>query len=445
MKMGISGIRGITGETLTDAVARDLAKAFAAYLGKGAVVIGRDSRPSGKTLEKIVMDELLASGINVVYAGLAATPTMQVLVKELKAKGGIVITASHNPIEWNGFKFISGKGVFLNAEQNGKLFDIYFGKKFRTSGKRGKLKVLKNADDLHIDAVLKAVDLKKIRSKKFRVALDSCNGAGSRVTPKLLKKLGCRIIELNTDPEMPFPHGTEPTPDNLTELMKKVMASKADVGFAQDPDADRLSIVTDKGVAIGEEFTMVLAAMQILKSEIRNTKSEKGRIIVTNLSTSRMIEDVAKEFGAKVIRTRVGEINVVEELVRSKALLAGEGNGGVIYPKVVSSRDSLTGMALILNLMADEGKSISGIAEGIPKYTMIKTKISCSSKDEAEKMAKRAKSRFGNAKLDERDGVKAVYRDSWIHVRASNTEPVLRIIAEARTRRKAEELIRKIS
>jgi phosphomannomutase len=435
LKIGISGIRGIVGETLTDQVVADFASAFATYINKGVVVVGRDTRVSGPSIEKIVISSLRERGINVLYAGIVPTPTVQVLVKQFKAAGGIVITASHNPGEWNGFKFISNEGVFLSEEKNEKLFGIYYSKKFKPSKRKGSLKNISDPDKYHINKVLKNVDHKKIAKMNLKVVIDSCNGAGSMITPKLLRKLGCRVISIFTDPDKGFPRGTEPTVENITALCKAVKEHKADIGFAQDPDADRLSVVNEKGIAIGEEYTMVLASIPVL------SKAKKGSKVVTNLSTSRMIDDIAAKYGAKVLRSKVGEINVVEELRRSKAVFAGEGNGGVIFPPIVRSRDSLAGIALILLLMAQKKRKISDILNEIPKYDMVKTKFDCSSRSEAEDMLNKTREKFKKEKMDFSDGVKVLYTDSWVHVRASNTEPVIRIIAESPTRKKTLNLI----
>jgi phosphomannomutase len=438
LKIGISGIRGIYGESLTDKVAMDFARAFAIYICKGTVVVGRDTRPSGKILEKIIIDNLVDCGINILYAGISTTPTMQVLVKKLNADGGIVITASHNPIEWNGFKFISNKGMFLNEKENSRLFSIYREGNKINSKKDGMMKKIKDADSYHIKAILDNIDIKNIRKRKFKVAIDSCNGAGSLITPRLLNELGCIVVQLNTDPNKVFPRGAEPIAENLKVLCQKVKEKKADIGFAQDPDADRLAMVTDEGVAVGEEYTLPLAASYILSD------SKAGATVVTNLSTSAMLDHIARKYGAKVIRTKVGEINVVEEMIRSKAVLGGEGNGGVIYPKVICSRDSLTGIVLILNMMAKENLPISSMIKQLPEYHMIKTKIQCRTKEEAECLIKKIINFYRSEKMDLRDGVKIIFNDSWVHIRPSNTEPVVRIIAEAPLYKKANDMIGKI-
>jgi len=440
LKIGVSGIRGIVGRSLTREVSSGFIKAFAAFVGKGMVIVARDTRASGKALEDLAVSDLTSLGINAIKAGICPTPTALFIVKKLKLNGAVIITASHNPPEWNGYKFASKNGVFLNAGENKRLIGIYRSGRSKISGKKGSIINLSDPFECHIKAVLTSVDAGNIRRKKFKVVLDSCNGAGSLITVRLLKKLNCRVVPLFTDPSKDFPRGAEPVPSNLHALCAKVKKVKADIGFAQDPDADRLSIVDEKGRAIGEEYSLALSAMHVLSLSGPKAK----RKIVTNLSTSMMIDDVAKKYGARVIRTKVGEINVVEKLMKVKAIIGGEGNGGIIYPKVLASRDSLTGIALILGLMADRNKNISAIASEVPKYHMVKSKILCRSKKDAQRIINRARSLRGNGKISSIDGIKVIFRDSWIHVRPSNTEPVIRIIAEGRNRNAVEELLRSL-
>ncbi|MFC1560160.1 phosphoglucosamine mutase [Candidatus Margulisiibacteriota bacterium] len=438
LKTGISGIRGIVGDSLTDEVISDFAKAFATYIKKGRIVIGRDTRASGKKLEKLVVTALKALGISVINAGICPTPTVLLLVKEFKADGGIVITASHNPPQWNGFKFISRKGIFLDGKQNKELLKKYASKKFKGSRGKGGSKVLKQPYKDHINTIFKNIDTKGIRKEKFKVVLDSCNGAGSIITVKLLKQLGCKVVPLYTDTKKGFPRGAEPTPKNLKALCRKVKKEKADIGFAQDPDADRLSIVTDKGIAVGEEYTLALSAMYVL-----SLKRGK-RAVATNLSTSMMIDDVAKRYNAKVIRSKVGEINVTKKLLKAGAVIGGEGNGGVIYPKTVCSRDSLTGIALILALMAGRDKKISALVKEIPKYHMIKSKVRCSSPREVEFLLKKTKHLYKKGRINTLDGIKISIKDLWIHVRPSNTEPVARVIAEGKNKKEVQKAVRSL-
>lgn len=435
LKISISGVRGITGSSLTDEVISDFSKAFAAYMKKGTVVVGRDPRSSGEKIKDIVISGLNSSGIDVIYLGVCPTPTVQLMVKELKADGGMIITASHNPAQWNGLKFVRKDGIFLNKDEAERLIDVYEKKTFISSVKKGSLKVQDKPLDPHIKKVLECIDVKSIRKKKFKVVLDSCNGAGSMITVKLLKELGCDVVELYTDQRRSFPHDPEPLPENLKDLCEKVKETGADIGFAQDADADRLAIVTEKGIAPGEEYTLAIVAEHILsKNKNPNPK------VVTNLSTSMMIDDVAKKHGAKVIRTKIGEVNVAEEMVKQRSIIGGEGNGGVICPKVGYSRDSLIGIGLILEALSFSGKSISSVLEGLPKYFIVKKKVDCPSKAEADSVISKVRSRFSNEQLDLTEGVKIIYANAWVHVRASNTEPVIRIIAEAESKNRALEL-----
>lgn len=298
------------------------------------------------------------------------------------------------------------------------------------------MKKMNKACSIHINKVLKAVDTAKIRSNKFKVVIDSCNGAGSAIGPKLLKKLGCGVIEINTNMKKPFPHGPEPTPENLKELCRKVKTTGADIGFALDPDADRLSLVTNSGKAISEEYTVALAAGEVLSKA-----GNKKKIVVVNLSTSSLVDDIAEKYKAKVLRTKIGEVYVAVKMKEVKAIIGGEGNGGVIYPKVCYNRDSLSGMALILNLLADTGKSLDKIVADLPVYHLNKSKIDCASVEEARGIIKKVERIYKNEKMDKTEGVKIYLKDAWIHVRASNTEPIVRIFCEAKTESKAEEII----
>jgi len=295
----------------------------------------------------------------------------------------------------------------------------------------------KNAAALHIKEVLKHVDIKSIRARKFKVAVDYCNGTGAVVTPGFLKKLGCKVYAINTRPDGKFAHNPEPTPKNLKQLCAAVKKHKADVGFAQDPDADRLAIVSEEGKAIGEENTLALAVRYVLQS----TKKAK---VVVNLSTSRMADDIAKEFGAKVYRTAVGETNVVDKIRKIKAIIGGEGNGGVIYPSVNFGRDSFVGMALTLQYMAVTGESISELVNKTRQYKMVKEKFECPAKD-VPAIINRVKKKFKSQKINAVDGIRIDWPDGWAHIRPSNTEPIIRIIAEANTTAKARQLVNKIS
>ncbi|MFH1709484.1 MAG: phosphoglucosamine mutase [bacterium] len=449
LKISISGIRGITGESLTDEVVSDFSRAFASYIKRGVVVAGRDPRASGEKIKDIVISNLNSMGIDVTYLGICPTPTVQLMVKELKADGGIIITASHNPAQWNGLKFVRSDGIFLNKDEAERLIGIYEKRSFIVPARTGSLKIQDKPLDPHIKKVLGCVDVQGIRKRKFKVVLDSCNGAGSVITVELLKELGCEVIELYTDTKKPFPHNPEPIPANLKDLCEKVKAAGADIGFAQDADADRLAVVTEKGTAPGEEYTLAIVAEHILSiSSAKGGSASGGKTpspkIVTNLSTSMMVDDIAKKYGAKVIRTRIGEVNVAEEMVKQKALIGGEGNGGIMYPKVGYARDSLAGIGLILDSLSRKGKSASSAIDGLPKYFIVKEKVACSSKDEAASFMEKVKRTFTEETLDLTEGIKVIYKNAWVHVRPSNTEPAIRIIAEAESAEKALELIDKV-
>ena len=444
LKISISGIRGITGESLTDEVVDTFAAAFAKYTKNGKIVIGSDGRASGTQIRTRVIDCLNKRGCEVIDIGIAPTPTVQLAVKYLSADGGIIITASHNPPQWNGLKFVRSDGIFLNEKQAQELISIY--EKIPKPDETEKdLQVIScktdyAALDRHIDLVMSKISSANIQKRRFKVALDCCNGAGSVITPRLLKKLGCEIIAINTDPGQIPPRGLEPIPANLSQLCRIAKEFGADIGFAQDPDADRLAIVSDKGEAIGEEYSLALAALFVLS---KNT-GIKNKIVVTNLSTSRLTQDVASMFGAKTVRTKVGEVNVSEKIKEMGALIGGEGNGGIIWPEIGFGRDSICGIGLILDLLADRGKTVSQLVDSLPKYTMIKDKIDLPQGTDPSLVLIAAEKKFSSAKIDRTDGIKIDFPDGWLHIRPSNTEPIIRIIAEGTDQKCTEDLIEEI-
>jgi len=438
LKISISGVRGIANQSLTPEICLNFAKAFGTYLKGGKVVVGTDTRSSSEFIKGIVLSGLISCGVRVIDLGVVPTPTVGLMVGELKADGGLVVTASHNPPEWNGLKFIREDGIFLNQSQAEKLIAIYQDRKF-SEAPGGSVKHFSRAAEVHVSRVLKSVRAPLIRRRKFKVVYDACNGAGSLITKLLLTKLGCKVVAINADPKRPFPHGAEPNPQNLSQLAEAVKAEKADLGFAQDPDADRLALVTEQGVAISEEYTLALCTRHVL------SKPGGGRkIAVINLSTSKMTEDIAKSLGAVVLRTKVGEVNVAEEIKREGARIGGEGNGGVIYPKIGYMRDSLSGIALILEALAASDQSLSQIIDQLPRYFMYKTKIECLSQKAAEDLLERSQEIFKAQTLDLTDGLKVYLPEGSLHIRGSNTEPIVRIIAEAKSeetaRRLAEDL-----
>jgi len=431
--IGISGVRGIVGETLTPELLTRLGAAFGTYMERGTVVIGRDTRTSGPMIKHAVLGGLLSTGVKVVDIDICTTPTCQLMIEELHADGGIVISGSHNPAEWNALKFFRSDGIYLNDEQGKMLLNIYYQGDFHQARWNEMTEIERDNSgvQLHINKVLSLVDVDLIKSKKFKVAIDCCNGAGSIITPFFLEKLGCTVVELHCEPNGYFPHNPEPTFINLGDLSNKTMESGADIGFAQDADADRVAIISEKGEVLGEEYSLALCTKFIL--------SKRKGTVVTNLSTSRMIDDIAAQYKADMVRTAVGEVNVAEKMKKLGALIGGEGNGGIIYPELHYARDSFIGIALVLQYMAETGKRISELADDLPKYYIQKNKVECSRTD-AMHVLETIKSKYSEGKINTEDGLKIDLEDSWIHLRRSNTEPIIRIITESKSKKKALEL-----
>ncbi len=349
LKISISGVRGIVGEALTPLLLTHFAQAYASYVGGGTVLLGRDTRRSGEMACQAVVAGLLAGGCRVLDAGIVPTPTVQLNVPRLGCAGGVIVTASHNPEEWNALKLVAGDGRFLSPLQAEELLDIYHQEESRGAEEPGtRVEPCPDALDAHLRAVLELVDVDAIRRRQFRVAVDCVNGAGAVLTPRLLTALGVTAVPLYTTPGAGFPHTPEPLPEHLGELSRAVAAEGCDLGFAQDPDADRLALVDERGVCLGGEYTLALAVKHVLERQ-------GGGTVVVNLSTSRAIDDVAALTGASVFRSKIGEINVILEMQRRRAVIGGEGNGGVIYPALHYARDSFIGMALILEHLAGGG------------------------------------------------------------------------------------------
>ena len=428
-------MRGIVGENLTDSVAADYGSAFGTFLKnihagkkeKLSVCIGRDSRRSGQMLKSAVTAGLCAVGIDVIDLELVTTPGVGIMLRQLGCAGAVSITASHNPIQYNGIKLLLGDGFAPPPESAGQIKQCFLDKNFAfvDSPHCGQVSSNKQTDSTHIARVLGIVDKETIAAKKFKIVLDSVNGAGGPVTKKLLAKLGCKVAAINDEPTGIFAHRPEPTARNLTGLCEVVKKEKAEIGLAQDPDADRLAVVDENGTYIGEEYTLALAAKYIF--------SKKTGRAATNLSTSRMLDDVAEKAGGQVIRTAVGEANVAAAMLEHNCIIGGEGNGGVIDLRVGPIRDSLVGIALVLQLMAETGKTVSQLVSEIGGYYMSKEKF-VADKLQAQQILNSAKETFGDAKLDTTDGCRFDFDDGWLHLRASNTEPVMRLIVEAKDR-----------
>jgi phosphomannomutase len=438
----VSGLRGIVGENLTPQVAADYGRAFGSFLrskspdaDKLTVCIGRDSRPSGQSLASAVMSGLTTAGIDVIDLGIVTTPTVGIMVRHLACAGGIVITASHNPLPYNGIKLLLDNAMAPPpdvAEQIKICFEI---RDFFSDDrlKPGSVASNNEADDIHIAKVLRIVDTKAIAKKQFKVVLDSVNGAGGRPGVKLLTALGCKITPVNTEPTGLFAHPPEPTAENLVSLCDAVKNAHADIGFAQDPDADRLAIVDEAGTYIGEEYTLALAAKLIFRLAAAGTAA-------TNLSTSRMIDDIAKAAGGRVIRTPVGEANVASAMLQNNCVIGGEGNGGVIDLRVGPIRDSLVAMAFALQLLAETGKTVSQLVGEIPRYSMTKYKFPAD-KAKVKLILDAVKKLFPDAKIDSSDGFRFDFPDAWIHIRSSNTEPIVRVIVESKDKTAAAKYI----
>ena len=423
-----SGLRGIAEDHFTPELIDNYISAFISTQNIKSCVIGRDGRPSGKQISQWVIDSFHKNGINVENCGLATTPTMQVMTEKENFDGGIVITASHNPSEYNGLKFLQTDGTFLSPEQCEELFKaVDRNVSIEPPDSLGVVSDYSTANEEHIDKVLaaKCIDTDNIRKNNFKVVIDAVNGAGSFILPMLCERLDCEVITMNCSGDGYFSRIPEPLAENLDALEQKVLEVGADIGFATDPDGDRLSIVSNKGKAIGEEYTLVLA--------VKNYLNFQESMVVTNLSTSMMLDDITN----KTIRTRIGEAHVVQKMNELNISIGGEGNGGVILKEVHLGRDSLVAVSMILSLLSISGKSISDEICSIPKYLMVKDKILLNSKIDFDSL----ESIFDCDEINRLDGIKFSWSDKWIHIRKSNTEPIIRIFAEAPTKDEVDELV----
>ena len=423
-----SGLRGIAEDHFTPELIDNYISAFISTQNIKSCVIGRDGRPSGKQISQWVIDSFHKNGINVENCGLATTPTMQVMTEKENFDGGIVITASHNPSEYNGLKFLQKDGTFLSPEQCEELFKaVDRNVSIEPPDSLGVVSDYSTANEEHIDKVLaaKCIDTDNIRKNNFKVVIDAVNGAGSFILPMLCERLDCEVITMNCGGDGNFSRTPEPLAENLDALEQKVLEVGADIGFATDPDGDRLSIVSNKGKAIGEEYTLVLA--------VKNYLNFQESMVVTNLSTSMMLDNITN----KTIRTRIGEAHVVQKMNELNISIGGEGNGGVILKEVHLGRDSLVAVSMILSLLSISGKSISDEICSIPKYLMVKDKILLNSKIDFDSL----ESIFDCDEINRLDGIKFSWSDKWIHIRKSNTEPIIRIFAEAPTKDKVDELV----
>lgn len=423
-----SGLRGIVKDDFNPQMIDQYIASFISNQNITSCVIGRDGRSSGKEISQWVINALTKYGVNVDSCDLATTPTIQLMTEKDKYDGGIVITASHNPTEYNGLKFLQKDGTFLSPSQCNILFTSVDNKLILNESEViGEVSDYTSADEQHIAKVFSAecINTNFIQSKKFKVVIDAVNGGGSNILPQLCKDLGCDVTIINCNGDGNFTRVAEPLAENLKDLEKKVLEVDADIGFATDPDGDRLSIVSNTGKAIGEEYTLVLA--------FKNFINYQDSAIVTNLSTSRMIDDVS----SGSIRTKIGEAHVVEKMNELNISIGGEGNGGVILKEVHLGRDSLVAIAMVLNLLSNDDKSINEIISEIPEYILIKDKINIDDSIDFDSLA----TLFDCNEINQDDGIKFSWSNKWIHIRKSNTEPIIRIFAEAKTRNEVNKLI----
>jgi len=434
----VSGVRGILGDNLTPMNIIKFTSAFIKYCKKNSksdkIIVGNDGRLHGRLISDIVLSTVSMSGYKAVDIGVVPTPTVQIATEDLKAAGGIAITASHNPQIWNGLKFLNPDGTFLDGAQIKKVIEFGKSDKFDYAGISDIKPVVSDYSWIqkHIDKVLKlkSVNVGKIKKRKFKIVVDAVNSSGSYIVPVLLQKLGCRVIELFCDGSGVFPHMPEPLPHNLTQLCSAVKKHKADLGISVDPDSDRLVIITEKGEPYIEENTITTVVRNILK----NTKS-KNKNVTVNLSTTRAVDDVAKEFGGKVFRSPVGEINVVKEMKRNKSIAGGEGSGGVIVPELHYGRDAIVGIAIVLQEFADFKGTVSEYKNNLPLYYISKEKFDV--KGNPDKALQKVISHYRkqDCKITTTDGVKLDFPDYWVHMRKSNTEPIIRVIVEAKLKK----------
>ncbi|MCD6098550.1 phosphoglucosamine mutase [bacterium] len=438
LMISISGIRGVVGETLLPQDVLRFSLAFARVVGMGRIVIGRDNRASGEWISRLVTAALLSAGNDVVDIGIAPTPTVEIVTKKLGATGGVIITASHNSAEWNALKFVGKNGIFLNESELGQLLSFAASSSFQYAGfdETGTLEKREDGVDMHIENILSLpyLELDAIRRRRFRVVYDPNGGAGVMLIPKLLKKLGCEVILVNDRITGFFYHPPEPLPQNLVGVSDAVRVSDADIGFATDPDADRLAVIDEAGKPIGEELTLPLCARYIL--------SKKRGAYVVNVSSSLVNRLVAEEFDVPFYQTKVGELNVTDKMVECSAVIGGEGNGGVILPDSHLGRDAGVGIALILALLAERNCPISEQVNKLPEFHTVKLKLP---------MIENLPSAVENViqtllpdNINKMDGWKLEFQDRWVQIRASNTEPIVRIYAEAPTNEEAKQMANRV-
>ena len=446
----ISGIRGTIGgapaQNLTPVDAVKFAAAYGSWLKEYAgkdkltVVIGRDARLSGEMIQNLVVATLVGLGIDVVDLGLSTTPTVEIAVPLEEADGGIILTASHNPKQWNALKLLNERGEFLDAEQGARILELAEAEDFSFAevDALGKITSKDNYLDIHVDQVLQLslVAPEVIRKKKFKVVVDGVNSTGGIAIPKLLRKLGVEVVELYCEPTGHFPHNPEPLKEHLGDICAKVVEEKADFGVVVDPDVDRLAFISNDGEMFGEEYTLVACADYVLSKVKGDT--------VSNLSSSRALRDITQKHGGNYYAAAVGEVNVVAKMKATNAVIGGEGNGGIIYPESHYGRDALVGTALFLMLLSERGGTVAALRASYPGYFMSKKKITLTPELDVDSILSEMERRYKEEEISTIDGVKIDFPDSWVHLRKSNTEPIIRIYTEAQSQQEADSLADKI-
>lgn len=451
----ISGIRGTiggkTGDNLTPLDAVKFASAYGTFLKsesqkskvesrKLTVVIGRDARISGPMIHNLVVNTLVGLGIDVIDLGLSTTPTVEVAVPIEKADGGIILTASHNPKQWNALKLLNEKGEFLSGADGAKILEIAENEAFDFADVDNLGEIIENTSymDIHIDEVLKLplVDAEKVKSKKYKVVVDGVNSSGGIIIPKLLEEMGVEVVKLYCEPNGHFPHNPEPLKEHLTDISELVVQEKADFGIVVDPDVDRLAFISNDGEMFGEEYTLVAVADYVLSKIPGNT--------VSNMSSSRALRDITEKHGGNYQASAVGEVNVVELMKATNAIIGGEGNGGIIYPEIHYGRDALVGVALFLTYLAEQEKTVAEIRAGFPQYFMSKNKIELTPQIDVDSILVAMTEKYKNEQISTIDGVKIDFPENWVHLRKSNTEPIIRIYTEAKSQQQADDLAQRI-
>ena len=441
----ISGIRGtiggVEGNSLTPIDIVKFTSAYARFIleqkiESKTIVIGRDARISGFMLSNIVSGTLIGCGFDVIDIGLSTTPTVEVAVHDLKAAGGIILTASHNPKQWNALKLLNNKGEFISANDGEVILDYSTKNDFKFSliDSIGKYQFDNSLNDSHINKVLDLdlVNIDLIKSKKYKVVLDAVNSTGGTIIPKLLKKLGVECVELYCTPNGDFPHNPEPLPENLKDISNLVVKEKADFGIVVDPDVDRLAFVCEDGTIFGEEYTLVSVADFVL--------SKLGGNAVSNLSSTRALSDITNKHGGEYFASSVGEVNVVEKMKETSAIIGGEGNGGIIYPKLHYGRDALVGIALFLTYLSEKDLSVSELRSSYPNYFISKNKIQLTDSTDMQFIISELANKYSKEKINLIDGLKIDFDEGWVHLRKSNTEPIVRIYSESISKQKADKL-----